>query len=260
MTGAIAMTGASGHVGAALLRRLGADADVRPLGRGDDLRAATRDATAVVHLAGTLAPRRPDTYESANVDTARRLAKAVAESTVRRVVVLSYTDAGRDPANAYLAAKALAERLLAQTGREVVTLRSTFVFGPPGDLGRSFAPYAARGRAPVTIVGPGTQRIAPVFVDDVAEAIVRALELAAPAGTFSLAGPETLALDAMVDLINGRPVRKRHLPAIAARLLARVTPALNPTLVDVLLRDCLPHDASAAEALGVVTRSPRDFF
>lgn len=254
-TGPIAVTGAGGHVGAALLRRL-AGLEVRPLGRRDDVGAAVHGARVVVHLAGTLAPRRPDTYESANVATAKRVADAIASSSVARVVMLSYAEAGTDDGNAYLAAKARAEQLLQRTGRELVVLRSTYVYGPAGDVGRSFAPYISRDGRPVTIVGPGSQRIAPVFVDDVAEAIAAALEPSAPIGTFSLAGPETLTLDAMVDVLNGGATRKRHLRPAVARVLARVAPALNSTLVDVLLRDCLPHDPPAAGT----RRSPRDVY
>jgi nucleoside-diphosphate-sugar epimerase len=63
-TGPIAITGASGQVGRALQRRLEAFAnDVRPVGRGDDLSDAVRDAEVVVHLAGTLRPKPGDSYE-----------------------------------------------------------------------------------------------------------------------------------------------------------------------------------------------------
>ena len=235
----IVVTGASGHVGRALARRI----DFRAVGRDDDLAAAVRDARVAVQLAGSLLPRRKETYECANADTARALAEAItAGSNVRRIVLLSYADAGSDPSNAYLASKARAERLLADTGRDIVVVRAAYIYGPPGDVGRSFEPYLAADDRLVTVIGSGRQLMAPVHVDAVVDAITRACEDDAPTGTFSLAGPETLTLDEMIDRINGREVRKRHIPPSVARVLAHLSPKLTPTLVDVLLRDCLPHD------------------
>lgn len=261
-SGPIAITGASGHVGTALQRRLEREPNhLRPLGRDDDLAAALRDAEVVVHLAGTLAPAKGDTYESANLDTARAVADALAGSSVRRVVELSYVDADPASENAYLHAKGEGERVLAATGVEVLTLRCPWIFGPPSDPGPSFAPFLSHDGRPVTVIGRGDQRMAPVFVDDVAEAIARgALDPGAPAGVFALAGPQELTLDEMVALLDGADVRRRHVPPSVARLLAHLTPQLNPTLVEVLLADSVAHDPSAAEALGLELRGPHDVF
>jgi NADH dehydrogenase len=261
-TGPIVITGASGHVGTALCRRLERDPnEVRPLGRGDDLAAAMRDAVAVVHLAGTLAPVKGDTYDSANLDTARAVVGAVAGSGVQRIVDLSYVDADPASANAYRRAKGQAEQVLAGAGVELLTLRAPWIFGPPQDPGPSFAPFLARDGKPVTVIGGGGQRMAPVYVEDVAEALARgALDPTAPTGTFALAGPQELTLDEMVALLDGAGVRERHIPPSVARLLAHLSPQLNPTLVEVLLADSLPHDPPAAEALGLELRAPRDVY
>lgn len=261
-TGPVAITGASGHVGTALRARLAeAPNEVRPLGRDADLGAALRDAEVVVHLAGTLAPARGDTYESANLATARAVAAALAGSAVQRVVELSYVDADAASTNAYLRAKGQAEAVLRKTGVPVLTLRCPWIFGPPSDPGPSFAPFLARDGKPVTVIGRGDQRMAPVFVGDVAEAIARgALDPSAPAGTYALAGPDELTLDEMIVLLDGAGVRERHIPPSVARLLAHLSPQLNPTLVEVLLADSLAHDPPAAEALGLTLRSPREIF
>jgi uncharacterized protein YbjT (DUF2867 family) len=258
LTGPVAITGASGHVGTAVRRRLeGLPNEVRPLGRDADLAAAFAGADAVIHLAGTLAPGKGATYESANLDTARAVAAALAGTSVRRVVDLSYATADPDSSNAYLRAKGRGERALAAAGVPDVTLRAPYIFGPPGDPGPSFEPFLSKDGKPVLVVGRGDQRIQPVFIDDVAEAIVRAaLEPDRPTGTFAMAGPRELTLDAMVALINPSGTRLRHLPPALAKVLARVVPALNPTVVQVLLADSLPRDPSAADAFGVELHDP----
>ena len=87
-----------------------------------------------------------------------------------------------------------------------------------------------------------------------------ALDPEAPSGTYALAGPEELTLDEMIGLLDGAGVRERHIPPSVARLLAHLSPRLNPTLVEVLLADSLAHDPPAAEALGLTLRSPREIF
>lgn len=88
--GPIAITGADGQVGRALRGYLaGFPNQVWALGRGDDWAAACQDAEVIVHLAGTLRPRRPDTDEAANSGTVRRMMAAIDGSSVQRVVFLS---------------------------------------------------------------------------------------------------------------------------------------------------------------------------
>jgi NADH dehydrogenase len=261
-SGPIVITGASGHVGTALRQRLEREPnEVRAPGRDDDLAAAIRGAEAVVHLAGTLAPARGDSYDAANLETARAVAAAVEHAAVQRIVDLSYVDADPRSPNAYLRAKGEAERALADTGVALTTLRCPWIFGPPGDPGPSFAPFLAHGGRPVTVIGRGDQRMAPVFVTDVAEALTRAaLDPEAPTGTFALAGPQELTLDEMIGLLDGAGVRERHVPPSVARLLAHLSRQLNPTLVEVLLADSLPHDPPAAPALGLELRSPQSVY
>src|SRR5262245_18539397 len=63
LRGPVAITGASGHVGGFLSRRLAeVPNEVRAVGRRDNLTEAFRDADAVVHLAGTLQPLKGNTY------------------------------------------------------------------------------------------------------------------------------------------------------------------------------------------------------
>jgi uncharacterized protein YbjT (DUF2867 family) len=260
-TGPVAITGADGHVGRYLQARLaGLPNLVRPLGRDDDLAGAFRDSDAVVHLAGTLAPHGGNTYRAANLDTVRRSLAALDGSAARRVVFLSYPGADPASSNEYLRTKGEAEQLVLACGREPVVVRSTFIYGPPDDPGPSATPFISHDGKPVSVIGSGRQRYAPVHVDDVAETLARfALDPSAPTGTFALAGPDTLAVDEFADTLSGADVKERHLTRSVAKVLARVVPALTPTTVDVLAADSLPDDSPlAAEVLGLELRRLSD--
>ena len=262
LSGAVAITGASGHVGSCLSRRLAElPNEVRALGRRDNVLDAVHDADAVVHLAGTLQPLRGNTYEQANVETVRRTVEALAGSSVKRVAFLSYV--GADPAspNDYLRTKGEAESLIAASGREAVVIRSTFIYGPPDDPGPSTAPFIAHGRRGVSVLGSGIQRYAPVFVDDVATALIQAaLDPSAPTGTFALAGPDVLTVDEFVRVVNGGAVKLRHLQGGLARVLAHTLPSLTPALVEVMAADSLPDTTLATEVFEIDVRPIRDVY
>lgn len=234
----VAITGASGQVGTLLRERLtGTPTRVMPLNRGEDWRGEIGGADVVVHLAGTLQPKGRDTYESANVATARTVAEAVAAGDCSRIVFLSYVGASAGSPNEYLRAKAAAEDLLLGAGVPTTIFRCLHVYGPPEHPGPTAEAFIAK-RGRVAVPGSGRQRIQPLYVGDVVSAVERAAgDAAAPVGTFDLGGPEEMTIDDFVRAINGGEVRIRHLPAGVARIGARLSPSLTPALMDLLLCD-----------------------
>jgi NADH dehydrogenase len=229
-------------VGTALQRRLaGLPNEVRPVGRADDLSRAFDGVAAVVHLAGTLRPRRGDSYQSANLATVEATLAAANRSGAQRLVFLSYLDADPASANPYLRAKGQAEQLVRRSRLPSVVFRAAHLYGDreaPGPTAQSMLSRAGR---PVAVLGSGRQRYSWLARIDAVEAIVRAaLDPSTPTGTFLLAGPRPLGVDEFVRHINPPGTRIRHLPAPAARLLGRLLPSLSGPLVDVMLRDCVP--------------------
>lgn len=238
----VVVVGADGLVGRALRLAINRMPNrIRPVRRGDDLSAACRAADVVVHLAGALRPRGPDSYRTANLDTVQRTVAAARGSGVRRIVHLSYLHADPAAGNPYLACAGRAEQALRASGVPTVIFRSAHIIGPAMELGPTAAALVARAGEPVTVLGTGRQRYAWVARQDVVGALRHAaLDPGTPTGTFDLAGPEALTVDATARLLNGPAVRLRHIPPTVARLLGRVRAGLPYPLVDVLVRDCLP--------------------
>jgi nucleoside-diphosphate-sugar epimerase len=247
-------------VGTSLCRRLAAVPDVRALTRGDDLASACGDASAVVHLAGTLRPDRGSGHVEANLETVRRMLGALAGSSVERVVFLSSVGADANSENAYLRAKGEAEELLHRSGLDVVVFRCTHVFGPPDDPGPTVSAFLAHDRDAVWVLGDGSQRVAPVYREDVVDAIVAALDPRTFHGRFDLPGPEELTMDDFVRTVNRDGVRLRHLPAPVARGFAHVAPRLNPDLVDVMLSDNVGEQLRVDNAFGLRRRGVSEIY
>jgi nucleoside-diphosphate-sugar epimerase len=247
----IAITGASGQVGTQLRERLGGAAGVElvSLGRDEDWGAAIAAADAVVHLAGTLQPRRGESYEQANVEPTRTVAAAALQGGLGRIVFLSYVGAATDSSNAYLRSKAEAEALLLASGVPTTIFRCLHVFGPPEHPGPTAGAFLAKGGRALIVPGSGRQRIAPLYLGDVVSAVANAAtDPAAPTGVFDLGGPEEMSMDEFVQALNGGAAKLRHLPAPLARIAARLSPALTPALIDLLLRDNVTADPAGVAA------------
>ena len=195
------------------LRRLGAKVALLDATDPDGLAAAMAGVFTACSLTGSLWPRPGEEPYAAVVDPARVFLAAARSAGVRRVVVCSPAAVGTPaaPANPHLAAKAEVERMVAASGLEHAILRCTHVLGPGSRLVELFA----RDRAPVPVPGDGRQRVAPVWVGDVAEAIAAADDAVELSATWSLAGPTRLTFDELVDAVHGGPVAKRHLDGAA---------------------------------------------
>jgi uncharacterized protein YbjT (DUF2867 family) len=258
-TGRVAITGASGQVGTLLQKELsGLPNEVAPLNRLEDWRPGISSSEIVVHLAGALVPGKGSSFEEANVDTARTVAENV-DSGTERIVFLSYVGASADSSNEYLRSKFEAERILAGTGRPLTVFRCLHIFGPPDSPGPTISAFLAKeGKSKVTVLGSGRQRIEPVFIGDVVDAILAAaLDPTAPAGTFELGGPERMSMDGLVKTVNSEKVKVGHVPTPIARLLGHLSPSLNPSLVDLLVEDNLaPGTAETTAAFGLDLHGP----
>ena len=157
---------------------------------------------------------------------------------MKRIVLLSYVGADPGSSNAYLRSKAAAEAILEATGVPVTIFRCVHIYGPPARPGPTAGAFVAKGAGPVAVPGTGKQRIAPLFIGDVVDAVLHAaLDPDAPLGTFDLGGPDVMSMDAFVRGLNHKGVRLVHLPPVIARGLAHVAPSLTPALMQLLLAD-----------------------
>ena len=214
------------------LRRLGAKVALLDATDPDGLAAAMDGVFTACSLTGSLwSPPAEDPY-AAVVGPAEVFLAAAGAAGVRRVVVCSPvavgTAAGPDPpANPHLAAKAEVERMIAASGLEHAILRCTHVLGPGSRLLDLLA-----ARPPVEVPGDGRQRVAPVWVGDVAAAIAAADDAVELAATWSLSGPDEVSVDALVDAVHGGPVAKHHLAAAAGLTHAQAEVLAADSLAD----------------------------
>jgi NADH dehydrogenase len=234
------------------LRASGVKVAVTRLQDEDTLEAVARDAHTVIHLAGGLDLPDPDAYERVNHELTRSVVAASEEAGVKRFILLSYPGASPDAENPYLRSKGRAEEAVRAGSFQHVVLRSTHVYGRGSRWLAEFE-RAARGPVAAVVVGPGTQRVAPVHVQDVAQALAAADDRRAElTGTYAIRGPDVVTADELADILAGRSRRKIHLsPAAAARAARLQGRRLSPAMLEVLAADSLADAPDAAEELGL---------
>lgn len=220
-------------------------------------REALEAAAFVVLLAGDLRAQGAAGYHAVHVRTAEIVADAMGRGRARRAVYLSYVAADERSPNLYNRTKAVAERLLRESGKEAVVFRCPAILGSPDDPGPLEAAFCARGGR-VVMIGDGRQRQMPLYRGDAVEAILAALVRGAP-GVFELVGLEEMTADELARLVNrGAPVRITHVPGWAARLLARVHAELSAELVDVMLADSVGDPGPAVAEFGLKLTALRE--
>ena len=168
------------------------------------VRGAVADADAVVNLVGILFERGKQRFDMVHVEGARQVAEAVRSAGCRRLVHMSALGASKMSPALYARSKAQGEEVVHKTFPDAVILRPSVVFGPQDDFFNRFAemallspflpvfgcPFPRIQDGRLDCYGDGGTRFQPVYVADVADAVVKAVEDASTAGkTYQLGGP-----------------------------------------------------------------------
>jgi uncharacterized protein YbjT (DUF2867 family) len=274
------LTGATGLVGSALLRRLTAsDQPVRCLVRdprrlGSDrvrvqialgdladppsFRNALRGVRTVVHLAAAIRDQRSGSIEELNGIATWRMVQAAERAGVEHFVFVSSLGATSHDRTRVLRAKALAERAVLASDLRHTVFAPSLVYAP-GDRLLTMLERIAMVLPAMPISGRGEALYQPIWAEDVADCVIGALRLDPATGAagaarerFELAGPQTLSHAAIVELVLRAAGRSRPTVHVPATL---VSGALRTA--ETLLKSRAPATWDEAELLEVSMTSAR---
>lgn len=184
---------------------------------------------ALINLVGILNESAGRTFEGAHVGLVADALTAAGRAGVPRYLHMSALNASAATGpSAYLRSKGRGEDLAhgaARQGIGVTSLRPSVIFGPGDSLFERFAGLLRLLPGPFPLACPDA-RFAPVYVRDVAQAMLRCLDRPATLGQgYDLCGPRVLRLRELVEYAGeriGRPVRVLPLGPGLSRLQARV--------------------------------------
>jgi NADH dehydrogenase len=228
------------------------------------LSSLVEGASAVVNLVGILFERRAGEFERVHGALPGRIGAAAREAGVGRLVHVSAI--GADPASPslYARSKARGEEAVRSAFPGAVVLRPSIVFGPEDSFFNRFAAMA-RISPVLPLVGGGGTRFQPVYVGDVAEAILAGLDRPETAGrTFELGGPKIYTFKELLEYVLRVTGRRRLLvpiPFALARLQARFLellpdPPLTRDQVALLERDNVASPGAPGLAELGITPTP----
>lgn len=208
------------------------------------VRRALLGAALAVNLVGILTERLRGDFQRVHVEGAGCIARVATEMAVERLVHVSAI--GADPSSScrYAATKGAGEAAVRQAFASATVLRPSILFGPEDHFFNRFAAMARM--SPIMPVIAGRTRMQPVYVGDVADAVMAALARPDAAGaTYELGGPRVWTLRELQSYVLTETRRHRPLidvPMGLAQLQARFLELLpdKPLTRDQLLM--LMHD------------------
>jgi NADH dehydrogenase len=216
--------------------------------------AAVRDADVVINLVAVLYERGKQTFEALQAEGASTVAQAAAAAGARLIHV-SALGADPDSPSLYARTKAAGETAVLAAVPDATIFRPSIMFGPEDDFFNRFASMA-RISPFLPLIGGGATKFQPVFVGDVAQAILKAAGGQAKGGTiYELGGPEVRSFKQLMEYVLAVTERKRLLlpiPFGLAKLQAHIlkllpTPLLTPDQVESLRADNIVSDAATAQ-------------
>jgi NADH dehydrogenase len=231
----IVVTGASGYVGSHIVKRLvemdmpvramvrsrqGAEKEERlkalpvdwveaDVTRSETLGPATQGATAVIHTVAIAIEKGGHTYEAINYQGTVNLVEAAKAANVGRFINISQLSAASDLPYRFLASKGKAQEYVAASGLDWTAFRPSVIWGPEDEFANTFARLVPFSPIIYPIIGDENAKFQPVWVEDVATSVVKALDDPGTIGEeYELGGPEVLTLE---------EIERRTLEAIGAR-------------------------------------------
>jgi NADH dehydrogenase len=286
----ILITGAAGYVGSHIVKRfVEAGQPVRALvrnrawaqaeGRLADLKvewaegdvtqpetlaAAMQGVEAVIHTVAIAIEKGGRKYETINYQGTVNVVDTATTAGVKRFINISQLGADAKLPYRFLASKGKAQDYVAASSLAWTALRPSVIWGPEDEFANTFAKLAPISPLIYPIIGDGQAKFQPVWVEDLATAVVKSLDDASTIHQdLEIGGPEVLTI---------AEIERRTLQAIGAKRkmipfpipLLRVvvaamgllpSPPVTSSLLDLLAVD----NTTRNNAIGRFVAQPKPF-
>lgn len=212
----------------------------------DSVNKAVEGADHVVNCVGILVESGRNTFDAVQEFGAR----AVADAARKAGATLTHISAIGADANSsigYARTKGRAEAAIKSVLPDAVILRPSIVFGSEDDFFNKFAGMAQRLPF-LPLIGGGHTRFQPVYVEDVAEVVGRAVDgVLKPGAVYELGGQDVMTFRDCLEAVLAATYRQRPLVSLPfaiasligkiASLIPLVTPPLTADQVTMLKND-----------------------
>jgi nucleoside-diphosphate-sugar epimerase len=171
-------------------------------------------ADVCIHLAAeTRSTKEKDNYAS-NVVATENVVELCKSNRIRKIIFTSSVNARFKRLGPYGKTKLIAENLVKDSGLNYVVLVPDLIYGK-GDRGLTKTVSMIKKLPIIPVIGDGSSKLQPVYVEDVADAIVTACESNIANKVYYIGGPESFTFNDYIDIIMGRLGSRKikiHLP------------------------------------------------
>ncbi len=189
-----------------------------------------QNTDVIIHMAAVTHTNKEQNYYRINTEGTRNLIELAKEKKVQRFIFLS-TRAIAKEGGAYSDSKRLAEDIVTNSGLDWLIIRPAEIYGMDGGEAVTKLVSSIDRKAFVPIIGKAQYKVAPVHVNDVASALIRAIENKdLKHNIYTLAGPEDFTYKEFVNMILKIKKKKKikiHLPIISIKIAAQILAVLK---------------------------------
>jgi uncharacterized protein YbjT (DUF2867 family) len=214
-------------------------ADEKSVGR------ALEGCDAAVNVVGLYVERGTDTFRTVHERGAMLVARQSARSGVKALVHMSGIGVDLNSQSSYVRSRARGELLVREAFPAATILRPSVLFGPEDKFLNTLIAIAQRSPV-LALFGAGDTRLQPVYVGDVAKAVLRVLTTPSSQGkVYELGGPAIYHFRALIELVLKETDRSRILVplpffiwyALARLLMLLPDPPLTTDVVTLMRQD-----------------------
>jgi uncharacterized protein YbjT (DUF2867 family) len=242
------------------LRDLGAEIAEGDIGDPASLDGAMQGCDSVIHLVGIIQEGRGFTFRSVHVEGTAKVLAAAKKGGAKRFLYQSALGTREHAQSEYHRTKWEAEQLVKASGIPWIILRPSLIYGP-GDQFTLRLADAIRLSPVLPVIGPGTFRVQPVFIDDMTACLAKAVaEDAFLNRTLSVCGPEQLSYEEVTRAVaDALGIRRPtvHLPLFFMRAMAMAAetvlsrPPITTEQLLMLQEDTVCEGSDVRDAFGI---------
>ena len=177
----------------------------------EDVKRVLNNCDFVINLVGILYETRKQKFNQVHAQFPYLLSNLCNEIGIKNLIHVSALGVKEGHISKYMKSKLQGEKNIIENFKRTVILRPSVIFGPEDNFFNTFASMAEFSPF-LPLIGGGKTKFAPIYVGDVAKAIVKALELNnSEPKIFELGGPENYSFKELMEILLKEIKKKRFL-------------------------------------------------
>ena len=177
----------------------------------EDVRKVLQDCDFAINLVGILYETRKQKFNQIHSQFPFLISQLCNELNIKKLVHISALGIKEKHSSKYMQSKLQGEKNIKENFKPSVILRPSVVFGPEDKFFNTFASLAQFSPI-LPLIGEGKTKFSPIYVGDVAKAIVKSLELNnSDCKMYELGGPANYSFKELMNILLVEIKKKRFL-------------------------------------------------